>query len=84
MKILNTGPDKFLIECIEIDLYDLLYRANTQQWTRIKMADEVTDTLQTYQNTGAIVRFALLTVMIDRIFIKIYAPRMKLISCRMP
>jgi hypothetical protein len=81
MRVINTNPDKYLIECIELDLYDLLYIPQVQGWDLKK---EVESLLQKYQASGVIQRFHVVFAMAWDIVVHIYTPRKIKIRCCNP
>ena len=54
MRILNTKPDKYLVESLELDLYDILYKAILNQWNSDQTLDAVSDLLVKYHASGFI------------------------------
>lgn len=84
MRVINASPDKYLVECIELDLYDLLYKSEVNKWPLRTMIDEVWQLLKTYQSTNAIKKFDVIKISLGDVMVCIYAPGPKTIRCRAP
>jgi hypothetical protein len=86
MKLLNSNSDKYLIQCIEIDLYDLLYRAHSNQWNPMKLTAETTDLLNKYEKSGVIKGTHSIgtNAKMKYLYVEIYASKLITIRCDMP
>lgn len=82
MRVINANPDKYLIECIELDLYDLLYK----NWTSnsLILVTEVADLLDKYRLAGAIRDFSVLKATSCYIKVEVFTPRRIEIECKIP
>ena len=83
MRIINTRPDKYLIECIELDLYVILYKAMTNILT-YSISTEVCDLLDKYQLSKMIKGFNVLRAKKKEITIEVFTPRRIEITCTIP
>jgi len=84
MKLLNSKTDKFLLECIEIDLYDILNRAQTPQPKIFTVRSEASTLLWKYIAGGFITDFDIISAAMDNISVRIYAKRKTIIRCQVP
>jgi hypothetical protein len=82
MKIINTRPDKHLIESIEIDFYDILYKAQVSQ--SFKVLEEVAKLLTKYVAQKFINYFTINIANFNEIGVNVFTPRKIKIYCRMP
>lgn len=82
VRVINAKPDKFLIHCVEMDIYDLLYKSSVNNWIPRKLSDEVSDLLRKYVSAGLIKRFSNLHVGSNTdISVKIHIPKTVEIKC---
>jgi hypothetical protein len=84
MRLVNSKPDKFLIQCIELDLYDLMYKAQFPQTKNWHIDKEVESLLNKYITSGAIQRFNIIKVTMWEILVHIYSPQRAKIHCQIP
>lgn len=93
MKLVNSNPDKFVIECIEIDLYDILYKAYANRWDNNKTHKEVDDLLEKYLKAGviksslwgiALSNRSIKGFVVSAIEVEVHLPRKTKIVCKMP
>jgi len=83
MKVLNTKPDPYLIQCIEIDLYDILYKQSINK-LGASLTTEVRKVMREYKRRGLIHRYRIVALSLKRIVVNIYAPGKVKISCVIP
>jgi len=81
MRVIKTKVDKYLIECIEIDLYDLLYRFSLGQ---IVSTNNVSNLLNKYKYNGAIKDFYIIECKSDLIVVVVFVPKKVKIRCKAP
>lgn len=98
MRIVNSNPDKFVIECIEINLYDILHKAIHNSWDPFKAKNEVSMLLEKYHDAGEIKdpppgcpvwsidvgSHASSGYTVTYIDVEVYLPRKTRIFCKMP
>lgn len=83
MRVLNSRPDKFLIQCIELDLFDILSKHMLNQLNR-SLAEEAEDLLKKYRSSGMLKDFNILSTGVDFIKVEVYIPKKTEIECRLP
>jgi hypothetical protein len=83
MRIVNSSPDKFIIECIEIDLYDILYKAHAGSWGATKTHYEVDCLLIKYYKSNIIKSWTVgVKFDVTEIMVEVYIPRKVKIVCK--
>ena len=82
MKIINSKTDKFLIQCVELDLYDILYDFASGQITNAVLQTD--NLLKKYKSTGAIKDYHIVKISTTSIEVDIYIPRKIRIKCQIP
>lgn len=82
IKVINTKPDKFLIQCIEIDLYDLLYRNSINQ--NFHLSNEVSNVLDRYKVKNDIKDYIIQDYDDNRIIVDIFLPKKVKVECIIP
>jgi hypothetical protein len=83
MRVINAKPDKYLIECIELDLYDLLYKNMTNQLSN-SLVTEAADLLDKYRLSNAIRDFNVVETKPNYIKVEVFTPRKIEIICQIP
>jgi len=89
MRLLNSNNDKFLIQCIELDVYDLLYKAHSvnPKWDLRKLMDETHDLLHKYVGAKAIKSCTyrvMITGHMKCVEVELYSPYKIKIKCEIP
>ena len=80
MRTINTKPDSYLIQCVEIDLYDLLYKDLAKQ-LKNPLLEELNDLLMKYKNTNVISKYHIVRCISGEIILDIYAPGKTRLVC---
>ena len=84
MKVLNSRLSKnFLIECLEIDLYDLLFKDATNQLATT-LAIETYNLLEKYKNQNLINDFVFNLCKPGVIIVDVYIPNRYRVHCKVP
>lgn len=82
IKVINTKPDKFLIQCIEIDLYDLLYKNSVNKYN--SLSNEVLNVMDRYKVKNDIKDYVIQDCDETRIVIDVFLPKKIRVKCIAP